>query len=158
MKRTVVVVALILLVCLVASAQVVRSDRYTINGIGYANSAGDSATWIPIPYDGPARYGVLEGQLPDSIHVTTWGVTDTLALDMYLKYGPASSSRYVWVYIDSIKAGTVSARKLTPSTVFPGSIDRMTVVTLQRSAGAAVLAANRKLWVRVERFFTIPPK
>jgi hypothetical protein len=156
MKRTIAVLALILLVVSVGGAQwaTIRSDQMLCASKHYLISTGDSLTGLPIAYQGSNSL-FLYGQIPDSIRITNWASSDTLKVDMDIKFGEGGISgyKYAYTYVDSIVAGAWKSRVIARS-LYNGA-DVMGLALLQRSTGASAVAANNYLWVRIERYFSV---
>jgi hypothetical protein len=161
MMRILGVLALVILSLGVLQAQTttayMRVDNYLkVGGAHYANGAGDSLTAltvIPIAYTGSGELSV--GQLPDSIRVVGMATSDTCSIDFNAKLY-TSAGRTTYVVADSLTTnGSTKIRVVGVSKATWYGYDGIAIAAKQRAAGASVVAANNKVLLRVERYFTL---
>ncbi|GEM_PF-4637515 len=151
MKTTLLVLAL-LCISVTMHAQVVRVSTDIIVGKHIANSAGDSVVNIDVPYNGTAISGIT-GLFPDSIRLV-FSATDTISGVLWFKGAYGTGTTYSRDSIGVVlTTGSVSTSGYTISVDTWKYKSLLGVVYLAKSSGNGVLAA-RKVWVRVERFFT----
>lgn len=170
MKKTIVIVMALALLVGVVSAQNarVRIDTYPMGPGGrvYASATqqGDSVKFS-IPYDGSGVYSQIltRGQYPDSVKIAVFGVSDSMGMDIDIgSYGGAATSYWnPYFKIDSLSTlGTKGAYRATVlnATNWFG-YDQMTIAVKSRALGAAGRAKTpTRAWVRIERYFIVPPK
>lgn len=168
MKNTLAVLVLALMVVSFASAQTtyLRIDDYPMGAQGRvypsATQAGDTIV-IPIPYvpSGSSAVYLNRGQWPDSIKIGVFGASDSMGMDIDVKFSAGGSAFYAGKYVDSLSTlGTKGAYKSTAiSKVTWFGYDNIGIAVLSRALGAAGRAKTpTRAWVRVERYFVIPPK
>jgi len=158
MKHLLVVLVALLLVCTV-QAQTVRVDQWVVLGTTYANSAGDSITSKPMYAVVPNTFSLVQGQIPDSIYVSHWATNDSCIGDIAVKFFPSGATPQYY-YADSVKSGAYANKRVdtTPLTVTRRNIssDLFGVSYKARASGNAVVTANKgKVYVRLERYFSL---
>ena len=168
MKKTLLVImALMLILPVVASAQVcrIRVDDYVQGPQGRvypsATAAGDTMV-IPLAYTGNTYAGLIaRGQYPDSLTYAVFGASDSMGMDLDIKFSAGGSAYYKYYLIDSLTTlGTKGAYKQVAigKGIWWG-YDNIGIAVLSRALGAVGRAKTpTRAWVRLERWFIIPPK
>src|SRR3989304_1247491 len=140
-------------------AKGIRVDDVLYTGKRFTNSLADTVKTVggstfALPYNGTG-FARIVGLSPDSVYLSWYATApnDSILVDVYFG-ARRTNGTYTFTAVDSIKTSE------TDYVIIPyaqyRSRDNAQFAVVARSAGNKITGTGNKLYLRVERYFTVP--